>query len=37
LLFREREKIKNTEKLDMDTQYPLLLDFTKKVLQKLKE
>ena len=38
LLFKDKSKIKNTEnKIDMNTQYPLLLDFTKKVLAKLKE
>lgn len=34
-LFREKEQIKHTEKLNMDTQYPLLYEFTKKVLKKL--
>jgi len=37
LLFREKDKIKKPEVLEMDTEYPLLLDFTKKVLKKLKE
>lgn len=38
LLFKDKTKIKNSEnKIDMNTQYPLLLDFTKKVLAKLKE
>ena len=34
-LFRDKEQIKNTEKLNMDTHYPLLYEFTKKVLKKL--
>ena len=37
LLFREKDKIKNAAVLDMNTEYPLLLDFTKKVLARLKE
>jgi hypothetical protein len=38
LLFKDKDKIKNKDNLiDMDTHYPLLLDFTKKVLAKLKE
>ena len=36
-LFREKDKIKTPEKLDMETEYPLLLDFTKKILSKLRE
>ena len=34
-LFREKEQIKKTEKLNMDTTYPLLFEFTRKVLKKL--
>jgi len=37
LLFREKDKIKKPEALEMNTEYPLLLDFTKKVLKKLQE
>jgi len=38
LLFKEKDKIKNKDNMiDMDTHYPLLMDFTKKVLAKLKE
>jgi len=37
LLFREKEKIKKPEVLNMNTEYPLLLDFTNKVLNKLKD
>lgn len=37
LLFKDKEKIKHKEKLDMNTEYPLLLDFTKRVLDKLKD
>ena len=36
-LFRDKSKIKNSSKIDMDTEYPLLLDFTKKILGKLKD
>ena len=35
-MFRDKDKIKKPEVLDMDSEYPLLLDFTKKVLLKLK-
>ena len=38
LLFKDKDKIKNKDNtIDMDTHYPLLLDFTRKVLAKLKE
>lgn len=37
LLFRDKDKIKHSENLRMDIQYPLLLDFVNKVLAKLKE
>ena len=36
-LFRDKSKIKNSSKIDMETEYPLLLDFTKKILAKLKD
>ena len=35
-LFKDKEKIRNPSKLDMDTEYPLLLDFTKSVIKKLR-
>ena len=36
-LFCKRSKIRNYKDLDMNTDYPYLLDFTKRVLHKLKK
>ena len=34
-LFAEKEKIKNPKSIEMNTRYPLLLEFSKKILRKL--
>lgn len=34
-LFAEKEKIKKPHSIEMNTRYPLLLEFTKKILRKL--
>ena len=36
-LFVEEDKLKNKEKLNLNTKYPLLFEFTKKVLNKLQK
>lgn len=33
----EEDKLKNKERLNLDTKYPLLYEFTRKVLEKLKK
>ena len=36
-LFVEEDKLKNKERLNLGTKYPLLYEFTRKVLEKLKK
>ena len=36
-LFVEEDKLKNKDRLNLNTKYPLLYEFTRKVLEKLKK